>query len=287
MEITLGKTAGFCPGITAAVSTAEKELDNKEKIECLGDLLHNNEVLTKLKNKGLKIIEKIEEANEEVIIRAHGVTRQIYEYAKNKNIKLIDCTCRKVLHIHKLAEELAKDNYFIILVGEKNHPEIIGTYSFCGDKKIIVENMEQTKEAVKKIEKEEIEKVAVLTQTTYSLKKFDEIEQYLKQNISKELNIKNCICNATELRQNETEKIAKNVEYMIIIGGKKSSNTNKLYEISKANCENAIKIENVKELKNIDFNKYNKIGIMAGASTPKESIEEVINYLKENSIKQK
>ena len=123
--------------------------------------------------------------------------------------------------------------------------------------------------------------MAVVTQTTYNLQKFLEIEQYLKENIKTKLEIYNGICNATESRQKETEKISKAVEYMVIIGGKKSSNTNKLYEIAQKNCKNAIKIEEVSELYDKDFANINKIGVMAGASTPQESIEEVINYLKE------
>lgn len=280
MEIILGKTAGFCNGITRAVETAKKELESTEKIECLGDLLHNNQVLSKLKENGLSIIEDIEEAKERVIIRAHGVKKEVYEYAKQNNIELIDCTCPKVLKIHNLTEELSNKDYYIIVIGEKAHAEVIGTFSFCTNGEII-ENIEQLQARIDNLNKKE--KIAVVTQTTYNLQKFLEIEQYLKENLKTQLEIYNGICNATESRQKETEKISKNVEYMIIIGGKKSSNTNKLYEIAKKNCDKAIKIEEVSELYNEDLANINKIGVMAGASTPQESIEEVINYLKERN----
>lgn len=278
MEIILGKTAGFCNGITRAVEKAEEELQKVDKIECLGDLLHNSQVLNKLKDDGLIVINNIEEAKEKVIIRAHGVKKDVYTYAKEHNVELIDCTCPKVLKIHKKAEELSNENYYIIGIGEKEHAEVIGTFSFC-EKGEIIENIEQLKERTKELNKKE--KIAVLTQTTYNLQKFFEIEKYLKENITTEIKICNGICNATEIRQKETEEISKKVDCMIIIGGKKSSNTNKLYEISQKNSKKAIKIEEVTELYNEDFKNISKIGVMAGASTPKTSIEAVIKYLKE------
>lgn len=278
MEIILGKTAGFCNGITRAVEKAEEELQKVDKIDCLGDLLHNSQVLNKLKKEGLIVINNIEEAEEKVIIRAHGVTKEVYNYAEKNNVELIDCTCPKVLKIHKTAEELSNENYYIIVIGEKEHAEVIGTFSFCKNGEII-QNIEELKNRIEILNKKD--KIAVLTQTTYNLQKFFEIEKFLKENITTEIKICNGICNATEIRQKETEEISKKVDYMIIIGGKKSSNTNKLYEISQKNCKRAIKIEEVTELYNEDFKNISKIGVMAGASTPKTSIEAVINYLKE------
>lgn len=278
MEIILGKTAGFCNGITRAVEKAEEELQKVDKIDCLGDLLHNSQVLNKLKKEGLIVINNIEEAEEKVIIRAHGVTKEVYNYAEKNNVELIDCTCPKVLKIHKTAEELSNENYYIIVIGEKEHAEVIGTFSFCKNGEII-QNIEELKNRIEMLNKKD--KIAVLTQTTYNLQKFFEIEKFLKENITTEIKICNGICNATEIRQKETEEISKKVDYMIIIGGKKSSNTNKLYEISQKNCKRAIKIEEVTELYNEDLKNISKIGVMAGASTPKTSIEAVINYLKE------
>ena len=278
MEIILGKTAGFCNGITRAVERAEEELQKVNKIECLGDLLHNSQVLNKLKDDGLIVINNIEEAKEKVIIRAHGVKKDVYTYAKEHNLELIDCTCPKVLKIHKTAEELSNENYYIIVIGEKEHAEVVGTFSFCKNGEII-QNIEELKSRIEILNKKD--KIAVLTQTTYNLQKFFEIEKYLKENITTEIKICNGICNATEIRQKETEEISKEVDYMIIIGGNKSSNTNKLYEISQKNCKRAVKIEEVTELYNEDFKNISKIGVMAGASTPKTSIEAVINYLKE------
>ena len=278
MEILLGKTAGFCMGIKNAIKMTDENLKKYNKLECIGDLLHNNQVLEKLKARGLKVIDSIDEAKEKVIIRAHGVTKEIYEMAEKRNIELIDCTCPKVLKVHELAEKLSKKNSYIVVIGEKKHPETIGTYSFVQNGEII-QDIEELKLRMDELNKKEI--VEVITQTTCNIKKFKEIENYLKENIKTKLKVHNRICNATELRQKETDKISKQVDFMIIIGGIKSSNTNKLYEISKQNCKNAIKIETVKELYNINFNNINKVGVMAGDSTPDESIEDVINYLKE------
>ena len=278
MEIILGKTAGFCTGITLALDKTYKELDESDKVECLGDLLHNDQVLEKLKSKGLVVINDIKEAKQKVIIRAHGVKKDVYDFAKANGIELVDCTCPKVLRVHNLAEELSEKGYYIVLFGEKKHAEVLGTFSFCKQGEII-ENLDELKQRIDCLNSKE--KVAVITQTTYNLQKFSEIEKYLKENLTTKNEIYNSICNATENRQKETEEIAKKVDYMIIIGGKKSSNTNKLYEISQKYCKKAIKIETAKELNNEDFSNIEKIGVMAGASTPKESIDEVIDYLKE------
>lgn len=281
MEILLGKTAGFCGGVSFAVKSSERDLDKYNKIYCLGELVHNKEVINKLENKGLIIVEDISDAKERVIIRAHGVEKNIYEKAKEMNIELLDYTCKKVLLIHNLVEEYAKKGYYIILIGESNHPEVIGTYSFCGEYKSKVNKVEDLDNVIEDIKKSSINKVLVVAQTTFNGLKFDEIVEQLKEKLDAniELEINKTICNATMLRQTETIELAKKVELMIIIGGKNSSNTNKLYELSKKYCENAIVIETYKEIDKDFVKKFEKVGIMAGASTPKESIDEVIEYI--------
>ena len=154
MEIILGKTAGFCNGITRAVEKAEEELQKVDKIDCLGDLLHNSQVLNKLKKEGLIVINNIEEAEEKVIIRAHGVTKEVYNYAEKNNVELIDCTCPKVIKIHKTAEELSNENYYIIVIGEKEHAEVIGTFSFCKNGEII-QNIEELKNRIEILNKKD------------------------------------------------------------------------------------------------------------------------------------
>lgn len=282
MIIKVGKTSGFCYGVKNAVENAEKELNNSsETIYCLGELVHNKDVIDKLQEKGLKIIENIEEAKGKTIIRSHGAEKEIYQKAKQNNIDLIDLTCPIVLKIHKTVQEYSKQNYYIFLIGINKHPETIGTYSFCGANSTIISNIEDIDEAIEKFEKSKLENILVISQTTYSLKLFEEIIKQIKQKIptTVKIEIKNTICLSTENRQKETEKLSKEVELMIIVGGKNSSNTIKLYEIALKNCKNAIFIQNKNDIKKEEILKYEEIGIMAGSSTPEEIIKEIIELL--------
>lgn len=286
MEIILGKTAGFCGGVRNAVKNTEMALEQYGNIYCLGELVHNKEVINKLEKKGLVIIDKIQEENEKVIIRAHGTTKDIYEKAKELNIELLDYTCKKVSLIHDLVEEYVNKEYYIVLIGEEGHPETIGTFSFCGDYKSNITKIEDVDIVVKDIEKSGKKNVLIVSQTTFNTFKFDEIVEKMKNILNKdiELKVEKTICNATMLRQEETVELAKQVDMMIIIGGKNSANTNKLYDISKKYCNNSVIIQTYEDLEKDLIKNAEKIGIMAGASTPKESIDEVINYIKLNNI---
>ena len=282
MELIVGKTAGFCYGVKRAVDGAKEELKKNERLYGLGEIVHNQEVIKELENLGMQFIDDIEESKGKTIIRAHGIPKQIYEEAKEKDIELIDYTCPKVLKIHEIAEEYAKKGYYIFLLGNKKHPEIIGTLSYCGDHKFVIEKEEDTIKALETFEKTGIQKLLVISQTTYSLEKFYMIEEIIKNEIPRniELVVKNTICQATEIRQKETEEMAKKVDSMIVIGGKNSSNTKKLYEIAKQYCKTVLLIENETELEINKLQSTDTVGIMAGASTPKESIESVIEKLK-------
>lgn len=282
MKVTVGKLAGFCGGVTNSVNKTYKLLEKYSELYCLGELVHNQQVVDELKNKGLIFIEELDEApvGSKVIIRAHGVNRETYDKAKELNHELFDLTCPKVLAIHDLAGSLCKSNYFIVLVAQKNHPEAIGTISFCGNDSMIVEKVEDIELLDKQFNDSAKNKIAIISQTTFSVKKFDDICELIKSKFDI-VDVHNTICLATSKRQEETDELSKKVDAMIIIGGANSSNTKKLYELSKINNENSFIIQIVDELKNNDFSKYKHIGVMAGASTPKESIEEVIKYLEE------
>ena len=282
MEIIVGKTAGFCYGVKRAVNGAKNEIEEaKESIYCLGEIVHNKQVVESLEKDGIIFIENINEAKGKTIIRAHGVTEEIYKEAEQRNIELKDYTCPNVLKIHKIAEEYSKKGYYIFLCGSKKHPENIGTISYCKKNSYVIEKEDDTLKALEHLEKTGIKKLLVISQTTYSLEKFCIIKEIIKNELPKniELVIKNTICRATELRQKETEEISKKVDSMIIIGGKNSSNTRKLYEIALKNCKNTICIETKEELEKDKFSTTKKIGIMAGASTPQESINEVVKFL--------
>lgn len=283
MEIIIGKTSGFCHGVKNAVDNANKEIEqSNEKVYCLGELVHNKYVVNNLEKKGLIFVENIEDANGKAIIRAHGVTKDTYEKARKLNIKLTDLTCPKVLKIHEIAEKYTQEGYYIFLVGIANHPETIGTFSFCGENASIVENICDLEQAIDKFQKSNIKKAIIITQTTFNLRKFEEISTRIKELLEGiELKVINTICLSTELRQKETESLSQKVDLMLIIGGKNSSNTNKLYDISLKNCKNVIFAESLKDI-NIEFiKKFEKIGIMAGASTPKESIDNIIDFIKQ------
>lgn len=281
MKIVLGKTAGFCYGVKRAVEQALKEAqDKKEDIYCLGELVHNDQVKKKLESSGVKFIEDIKEVksvkNSEVIIRAHGVTKEVYKYAEDHNIKLIDLTCPNVLKVHKIAKEASNNGYFIFITGKKDHPENIGTISYC-DNYAIIEEPSDTEIALKELKKSGLNKLLLISQTTYSIEKFYLIREKISYLLDKSVkfDIENTICPTTETRQKEAEEMSKKVDCMIIIGGKNSSNTRKLYEISSKNCKNVFFVEDEIDIEKIK--QYAKIGIMAGASTPKESIEKIIN----------
>lgn len=284
MEITIGKTAGFCYGVKRAVEGAKEAIKtSKQEIYGLGEIVHNKEVIKDLSDKGMKFIKELEEAKGNVIIRAHGVNQKIYEQAKNQKINVVDFTCPNVLKIHNIADEYNKKGCYIILFGNKDHPENIGTVSHCGKNYFVINDKSEIEEALEDIKHSGNKKVLIISQTTFSMSKFIEYTEELKEKLEEEkieLTIKNTICKATEARQKETEKIAKNQDYMIIIGGKNSSNTKKLYEIATQYCNNVISIETENELNLEEVIKYNKVGIMAGASTPQESIESVLKKIK-------
>ena len=282
MEIIVGENAGFCYGVKNAVTKSEEQLKEYKEIDCLGELVHNGEVINKLEKLGLRVIDNIEDARNKIIIRAHGISKDIYNKANKLGIEVFDYTCPNVLKIHKIAEEYALKDYFIFLIGNKEHPETIGTISFCGDKACIIEKEDEIESAIKELKKSNAKSLLIIVQTTFSLEKFEKVVENVKDKLDTSISIevKNTICNATRIRQIETDEISKRVHCMIIIGGKNSSNTKKLYEIANKNCDNVIMIENYSELNIEQIKQFEKIGIMAGASTPQESINEVINVLK-------
>ena len=288
MDIIVGKTAGFCYGVKRAVDGAKEVLKKEKNIYGLGEIVHNKEVVKGLERIGMKFIDDINEAKGKVIVRAHGISKEIYKKAKEKHIKLIDFTCPKVLKIHGIVKEYSGKGYYIFLLGTKKHPENIGTLSYCKENTFVIEKEDDTFEALELLRKSKIKKLLIIAQTTYSLEKFDIVEEIIKKELPRDIKlvVKNAICHATEIRQKETEKMSKESDCMIIIGGKNSSNTKKLYDIAVSNCKKTIAVENADDLELEIINSNEKIGIMAGASTPKESIDNVVKKLYEK-VKEK
>lgn len=281
MQIIIGQTAGFCFGVSNAIKKTEEKLHNLKKIYCLGDLVHNNQVIQSLEKQGIEFIDDIEKAKDNIIIRTHGADKSTYVKAKELKLKIIDLTCPKVSRIHKIAEEYSNKDYYIFLIAQKDHPETIGTFSFCGDNAAIIENAKDLINAVAKFKISHLQKLLIISQTTFSVAKFNELVLEIKNSLPNyNVEIINTICNATKIRQEETVNIAKKVELMVIVGDKSSSNTSKLYELSKSYCKNVLFIQTENDIDLRYIKQFKKIGIMAGASTPKENIEKIVDILK-------
>ena len=284
MKVIIGKNAGFCYGVKNAVESAKKDLENATgKVYFLGDIVHNRQVIEELEEQGAIFVKDIAEAEESIIVRAHGIPKETYQIASDRGIRLIDYTCPNVLKIHKIAEEYAKQGYYILLFGSQKHPENIGTISYCGDKYFVIEDEVELFNAIDALNQWHVSDVLVISQTTFNKESFMTFQEILRDELNHDihLEIKNTICNATQVRQQETEKLAKEVDCMIIIGGKNSSNTKKLFEIAEDNCQTAICVETKEDLKKIDLRLFNTVGVMAGASTPQSSIDEVCALLNE------
>lgn len=280
MKIIVGKTAGTCYGVQRAIDEAMKELDKKGKLYCLGELVHNKQVTENLTKQGMTFIDNIEEAKNTVVIRAHGEPKSTYEKAKKMDVRIIDLTCPNVLKIHEIVEKFVLNDYYIFITGKNDHPETIGIVGFCNNKMFVIESEDDIEKGIEQFKKSNLDKALLVSQTTFNLEKFNKIGKILKTKLNNQLEIINTICSATRLRQEETNELSKQVDVMIIIGGKHSSNTNKLYDIAKENCKKVYFIETEKEL-NLELLKNEKnVGIMAGASTPKKSIKKVIEILK-------
>ena len=274
MEIILSKFSGYCYGVKKAVSVADESIDKYEDIYSLGSLIHNKRAVEKLKNKGLKVVDDIEEKNKNIIFRSHGVEKKYYDYANKNNLNVIDTTCIYVKKIHQIVEEKYKDGYEIIIVGSKKHPEVIGINSWSNYKAQFVEEIADTD----KLNIDEEKSYAVVFQTTFNIEKYTKIVEILKEKI-KNVEILNTICSATKKRQDFALQLADEVDMMIVIGDTSSSNSKKLYELANEKVK-SIFIEDVAELEEVMFEGVQKLGVTAGASTPDFVIDEVIEYLK-------
>lgn len=282
MEIIVGKLSGFCSGVEYTVISAYKELEHSNNsIYCLGEIVHNERVIEDLKTKGMIFVQNIDDVpnNSKVIFRAHGERKEIYGKAKEKNIEVIDLTCGKIRVIRNKIQRMLDDS-FIIIIGKKNHPETVGTISYCGEKCFVVENEFDINDAFQKFKLSNLSKVYVVSQTTFSMYEFDKLSDMLKKQFSDAETIIDCtICDATEKRQQETIELSKVTDIMIIIGGRNSSNTKELANLAMQHCKEVYLIQSVDDLEGKIFDKDSKIGIMAGASTPKVSLDEVVDYL--------
>ncbi|SHJ80386.1 4-hydroxy-3-methylbut-2-enyl diphosphate reductase [Tepidibacter formicigenes] len=272
MKIKIASYAGFCFGVERAMDMAWNKLEENSKVYSLGPLIHNRQAVKKYEDKGLKVIESLEEANDnsKIIIRSHGVPLKVYEESKEKGMEIIDATCPFVKKIQDIANKYYNKGYKIIIIGDSSHPEVIGINGWCNNEAIIVKNIEDLDNIHRNYKK-----YCVVAQTTMNLKVYEEITKKLNE-ILDNVEFYNTICSATRERQKAARDLSKEVDAMIVIGGKHSSNTQKLVQIC---SENTITyhVETIDDLELDKLKKYSFIGITAGASTPKWIIEEVVS----------
>lgn len=275
MKLYIAEKSGFCFGIDNAIKIA---LDSKKKIQgplySLDQLLHNNQMVEYLSKEGIQVINSLDEIldNSTVLISSHGVGKDIYDLTCEKKLEVVDATCPYVKKVHEIVSKNCSDDTTLIIIGDKSHPEIIGVKGWCPNNSVVVNSLEEV-EAIN-----ECDNVLVVAQTTLKIETFNTILGAIK-NKFKTVKYYNTICSATIERQDAAYKLSKFVDYMIIIGGKQSSNTKKLYEICLVNCKNTVHIETKDELIMKEIKKYDNIGISAGASTPDWVINEVIDKL--------
>ncbi|MCT4544105.1 MAG: 4-hydroxy-3-methylbut-2-enyl diphosphate reductase [Vallitalea sp.] len=278
MKVLVAKSAGFCFGVDKAVKTVYDNIDNKP-LYTYGPIIHNNQVVKDLEDKGIKVINSLEELitlpKGKVIIRSHGVGQQVYNYITENGFEVIDATCPFVKKIHRIVNDYSKIGDTIIIVGNPNHPEIIGIQGWSTSKPFII----QSKEDAEKLNLDINTPLCVVAQTTFNNLKYKEIiEIFLKKGYY--VNIKDTICSATKKRQEEAIHLSKKVDKMLVVGGKHSSNTKKLYQLCKNQCDNTYHIETIEDLELLGFGNNETIGITAGASTPMNIIQEVITHVR-------
>lgn len=275
MEIIIAKDSGLCYGVKRAIQIAKETLSKeKGKVFTLGDLIHNPQVISDLEQQGIRSREDMDELTEgTVIIRSHGVSPDIYKKIEEKNIKIVDATCPIVKRIQRLVEALAEEEEEIVIVGNKKHPESRGLIGYSQGKGIIVESEEQAQKMPKK------KRRAVLVQSTQDMNLFQKVAAALIER-TEEIKVFNTICQSTQTRQKSTSELASRVDTLFIIGGKNSSNTNKLYQISKRVLPNTHFIVNSAQITSEMLKGAKKIGLSGGASTPPEAIEEAVARIK-------
>ena len=275
MSVTLAKTAGFCFGVKRAVKLVYDEAGQGGKVYTYGPIIHNEEVVNDLEKKGVHVIESLSDPRlvpgVSVIIRSHGISRAAYETLESLGVRIVDATCPFVKKIHHNVQEQGKDGRHIVIIGNEHHPEVEGILGWVeGQPAYTVTSQED----IEKLPLKEGEKVCLVAQTTFNYNKFQELVEIIKKK-GYDISVLDTICNATEERQTEARKIAAESDLMIVIGDKHSSNTQKLYEISKKECANTYYIQTSKDMDYHQIQSINNVGITAGASTPNNIIEEV------------
>lgn len=284
-KVTTAKSAGFCFGVKRAVDTVYQQIDKQDTVYTYGPIIHNEEVVNDLGKKGVKVINNIEELNDKtkgtIIIRSHGVSKEVQEEIEKSNLKVVDATCPFVKKIHRIVAKESEEGRHIVIIGNPEHPEVIGILGWSKGPVTVIESIEDANNFC--LEKEK--KLCIVAQTTFSYKKFKDLVEIISKK-GYDILVLNTICNATEERQTEARELASQSDAMIVIGGKNSSNTQKLYEICKDECEDTYYIQTLSDLDLNQIKSFRSVGITAGASTPNNIIKEVHTTMSEMSFEQ-
>ncbi len=284
MTIELAKKAGFCFGVRRAVEMVYEQAGRHggEKIYTYGPIIHNEEVIQDLARQGVDVIRSEEELRtlDEgiVIIRSHGVAKKIYEQIEAQGMTCVDATCPFVKKIHNIVEEESGKGSYIVIIGDAAHPEVEGTRGWAGSQVSVIGTEEDARGFA--LENTD-QKVCIVSQTTFNYKKFKDLVEIISKK-RYDIIVLNTICNATKERQEEARRIAARVDAMVVIGDKRSSNTQKLFEICKEECLNTYYIQTLGDLDMNQLRSVETVGITAGASTPNNIIEEVQNNVRIN-----
>ncbi|MCR5273039.1 MAG: 4-hydroxy-3-methylbut-2-enyl diphosphate reductase [Lachnospiraceae bacterium] len=281
MNVKLAETAGFCFGVKRAVDMVYAENEkNDKKVYTYGPIIHNEQVVKDLENKGVFAINSLDELEKcergIVVIRSHGVSEEVCKKLENSGFEVVDATCPFVKKIHRAVKEYSEKGYRIIITGNAKHPEVEGIMGWGNPDQITVIS---EKEEAEGLDFPKGTDVCIVSQTTFNHKKFQDLVEIVDKK-GYNMFVLNTICNATEERQKEAAKISADVDMMIVIGGKNSSNTQKLFEICKNECENTYYIQTLDDLTIRETGSIGSVGITAGASTPNNIIEEVQKYVR-------
>lgn len=280
MNVISAKTAGFCFGVNKAVNTVYEQIEkNALPVYTYGPIIHNSTVVSELEKRGVRVINSEEELDSikegTVIIRSHGVSKKIRDSLNREGIICVDATCPFVSKIHEIVHEDSKNGSVIVIAGNHEHPEVIGIKGWVEGECHIVDSEEELAEL--KIDSKK--NVTFVAQTTYNYEKFQYFVEIVRK-MGYHLKVCDTVCSATADRQKEAQQIAQKVDAMIVIGDRHSSNSRKLYEICKRKCKRTYFIETIVDLELETFQSLSDVGITAGASTPKNLIEEVQNYVR-------